>query len=73
MKNLGSQTKTSEESFTNRLQDMEEKISRPEYKIEEMDSLAKENVKSKNTQAQHIKETQDTMRRLNFYMKNIDR
>lgn len=66
MKNLGSQTKTSEESFTNRLQDTEEKISCPEYKIAEMDSLVKENVKSKNTQVQHVKETQDTMRRVNL-------
>lgn len=65
MKNLGSHTKTSEESFTNRLQDTEEKISCPEYKIEEMYSSAKENVQSKNTQAQHIKEIQDTMKRLN--------
>lgn len=33
-----------------------------------MDNSAKGNVKSKNTQAQHIQEIQDTVRRLNLWI-----
>ena len=43
VKNLGYQTKPSEDSLPNRLQDMEERISGVKDKVKEMDILVKEN------------------------------
>ena len=57
MKNLESQTKTSKVKLTNRVQEMEERISGIEDKIEEMDTSVKQNVKYKKFQAQNIQET----------------
>lgn len=47
MRNSGTQTGTSEASLINRIQEMEEWISGSEDKIEEMDSIIKENVNIK--------------------------
>lgn len=47
MKNLGTQTGTSEVSLTNRIQESKERLSGLEDTIEEMDTFIKENVKSK--------------------------
>lgn len=47
MENLGTLTGTTEASLTNRIQDMKERISGNEDTIEEMDTVVKENVKSK--------------------------
>jgi uncharacterized coiled-coil protein SlyX len=48
MENLGKRTKTADTSITNRIQEMEEKISEEEAMIKEVDTFLKENVKSKN-------------------------
>lgn len=45
MKNLRSQTDTSEVSLTNRVKDMGERISGGEEKVEKTDISVKENVK----------------------------
>lgn len=47
MKDLGCQTKGIEVNLTNRLQNMDERISAVEYEVEETDNSVKENVKSK--------------------------
>ena len=49
MKNLGAWKRTLEAVFFNGIQEMEERISGIEDKIEEMDTLVKENVKSKKS------------------------
>ena len=46
MENLGKQTGTTETSITNRIQDIEERISGIEDTIEEIDLFVKENIKS---------------------------
>ena len=43
MENLGKRTGTTETSITNRIQEIEERISGDEDTIEEIDSLVKEN------------------------------
>jgi hypothetical protein len=48
MENPGKRTKTTETGINNRMQEMEERISGIEDKIEEIDTLVKENTKSKN-------------------------
>jgi hypothetical protein len=45
MKILEIQTETLQESLINRIQDMQERIPGTEYKINEMDTTAKENEK----------------------------
>jgi uncharacterized coiled-coil protein SlyX len=47
MENLEKKTETTDESITNRIQEMEERISWIENTIEEIDRSDKENVKSK--------------------------
>ena len=48
MNNLETQAEAPEASLTNRIQEMEEKISGMEDAVEEMDALVKENVRTKN-------------------------
>lgn len=47
IENLGCQIKTSEMSLINKMRDIEERISSPEDKVEEIDSSVKESGKSK--------------------------
>jgi uncharacterized coiled-coil protein SlyX len=54
MKNLGNRTGTTDASITNRIQDMEERISGVEDTIEEIGASVKENVKSKKLLTQNI-------------------
>ena len=54
MKNLGIQTGTTEASFTNRIQEMEERSSSVEDRLEETDTSVKENAKSKKLLTQNI-------------------
>ena len=63
MENLGKWTKTTETSITNRLQEIEERISGVEETIEEIDSLVKENTKSNKFLTQNIQEIWDTMKK----------
>ena len=58
-----------EERLT-RAQDMEERIEGIEDKVEEMNSSAKENVKSKNIKAQNIQEIWDTVKKTNKPVNN---
>ena len=62
-KNLRTKTVTSEANLTNRIEEMEERISDSEDKIEEIGILVKENVKLKKILAQNIKELWDTEKR----------
>jgi len=53
-------------SITNRMQEIEERISGVEDSIEIIDTTVKDNVKQKKLLAQNIQEIQDTMRRSNL-------
>lgn len=72
MKILGIQTRTMEASFSNKIQAMEKRISGIEDMIEEMDILAKENVKSKKL-TQNIQEIWDTIKRPNLRIIGIEK
>lgn len=64
MKDLGCQTKGIEVNLTNRLQNMDERISAVEYEVEETDNSVKENVKSKKKiPIQNMLEMWGTMKR----------
>lgn len=63
MKSLGTQPGIPEASLTNRLEKMEERISGIEDTIEEMDTLVKKKVKSKNLLAENRPEIGDTMKK----------
>ena len=65
MENLGKWTGTTETSITNRIQEIEERISDTEDTIEEIKSLIKENSKSNKFLSQNIQEIWDTMKRPN--------
>jgi cell division protein FtsL len=62
---LGKISGTIDVSISNRIQEMEEKISGAEDYIENMEKTIKENTKFKKILTQNIQEVQDTMRRQN--------
>ena len=76
MKTLGKRTGTTNASISNRIQGMEERTSGVEYDrysllkvdslVNEVDSLVKENTKSKKSLAQNIQKIWDTMKRQNL-------
>ena len=57
MENLGKQTETSETSITNRIQEIEERLSDSEDTIEKINALIKENSKSKNSHHKTFKKS----------------
>uniref|UniRef100_A0ABK0LEB8 Nucleic acid binding protein n=1 Tax=Rattus norvegicus TaxID=10116 RepID=A0ABK0LEB8_RAT len=59
-------------SFTNRIQEMEERISGAEDSIEIIDSTVKDNVKEKKLLVQNIQEIQDSMRRSNLRIIGVE-
>nr|AAY88223.1 nucleic acid binding protein [Rattus norvegicus] len=59
-------------SFTNRIQEMEERISGAEDSIEIINSTVKDNVKWKELLVQNIQEIQDSMRRSNLRIIGIE-
>jgi hypothetical protein len=59
-------------SISNRIQEMEERISGAEDSIENIGTTIKENVKSKKILIQNIQEIQDKMRRPNLRIIGID-
>jgi chromosome segregation ATPase len=67
---LGKKFGTIDASISNRIQDMEERISGAEDSIKNMGTTIKENAKCKKTQ--NIQEIQDTMRRLNLQIIGVD-
>jgi hypothetical protein len=60
---LGKKSVTIDTSISNRIQEMEERISGAEDSIGNMDKTIKENAKRKKILTQNIQEIQDTMRR----------
>ena len=56
MESLGKCTRTADASITNRIQEMEERISGVEDTVEEIDSSVKENNKSNKFLTQNIQE-----------------
>ena len=62
MENLGKRTETSETSITNRIQEIEERISDSEDTIEKLNVLTKENSKSNKFSSQNIQELWDTIK-----------
>ena len=72
MENLGKWTGTTETSITNRIQEIEERISGTEDTIEEIDSFIKENIKSNKLLTQNIQEIWDTMKRPNLRIIGVE-
>jgi uncharacterized coiled-coil DUF342 family protein len=69
---LGKKSGTIDESISNRIQEMKERISGAEDSIVNMGITIKENAKSKKTLTQNIQEIQDTMRRPNLWIIGVD-
>jgi chromosome segregation ATPase len=59
-------------SISNRIQEMEEKISGAEDSKEKISTTIKENAKCKKILTQNIQEIQDTMRRPNLWIMGVD-
>jgi septation ring formation regulator EzrA len=60
---LGKRSGVIDASITNRIQEIEERISGAEDPIENIDTTVKENTKCKKLLTQNIQEIQDTVRR----------
>ena len=72
LKNLGKRSGVINASITNRIQEIEERISGSEDSIENIDTTVKENTKCKRILTQKIQEIQDTMRRPNLRIIGIE-
>jgi chromosome segregation ATPase len=59
-------------NITNKIQEIEDRISGAEDAIENIDATIKENAKGKKILTQNIQEIQDTMRRPNLRIIGID-
>jgi cell division protein FtsL len=68
---LGKKSGTTDVSISNRIQEMEERISGAEDSIENMSTTIKENAKRKRILSQNIQEIQDTMTRPNLWFYNL--
>ena len=69
IENLGKKSGTIYASISNRIQDMEEKISGEEDSIENIGiKKKKENAKCQKNLTQNIQEIQDTMKRINLLL-----
>jgi len=69
---LGKKSGTIDASISNRIQEMEERISGTEDSIEIMGTTIKENTKCKKILSQNIQKIQDTIRRPNLRIIGID-
>jgi predicted ribosome quality control (RQC) complex YloA/Tae2 family protein len=69
---LGKKSGAIDVSISNRIQEMEERISGAEDSIENMDTTIKENAKCKKILTQNIQKIQDTMRTPNLRIIGID-
>jgi uncharacterized coiled-coil protein SlyX len=69
---MGQKSGTIDVNISNRIQEMEERISDEEDSIENMDKTIKESAKCKKILTQSIQEIQDTMRRPNPRFRSID-
>jgi uncharacterized coiled-coil protein SlyX len=63
LENLGTRSGVIDASITNRIQEIEERISGEEDTIENIDTTVKENAKCKKLLTQNIQKIQDTIRR----------
>ena len=72
IENLGKWTGTTETSTTNRIQEIEERISNTKDTIEEINSLIKEQNKSKKFLTQNIEEIWDTVKRPNLRIIGVE-
>jgi prefoldin subunit 5 len=72
IENLGKKPGTIDASITNRIQEIEERISGEEDTTENIDTTVKENEKCKKILTQNIQEIQDTMRRPNLRIIGIE-
>ena len=70
--NLENRIENTDASIINRIQEIEERISGIEGIIEEIDTLVKENAKSKTFMTQNIQEIWDTMKRTNLRIIGIE-
>ena len=72
MENLGKRAETTESSITNRIQEIEERISDSEDTIEKINALVKENGKSNKFSSQNIQEIWDTIKKPNLRIIGIE-
>ena len=63
IENLGKKSGDTDASISNRLQEIEERISAAEDTTQDIDTTVKENTKSKKLLSQNMQEKQDTMKR----------
>jgi len=70
--NLGKRSGVIDAIVTNRIQEIEERISGAEEIIENIDTIVKENSKYKKLLTHNIREIQDTMRRPNLRIIGIE-
>jgi hypothetical protein len=69
---LGKKSRTIDVSISNRIREMEERISGAEESIGNMDTKIKENAKCKKILTQNMQKKQDTMRRPNLLIIGVD-
>ena len=72
LENLGKRWGVIDASITNRIQEIEERISGAEDTIENIDTTVRENAKCKKPLTQNIQEIQYTMRRPNLRIIGIE-
>jgi chromosome segregation ATPase len=72
IKTLGKKIGNIDASISNRIQEMEERISGAEGSIENIGTTKKENTKCKKILTQNIQEIQDTIRRQNLWIIGVD-
>jgi chromosome segregation ATPase len=72
IENLGKKSGVIDTNITNRIQEIEERISGTEDTMENIDTTIKENAKCKKLLTQNIQGTQDTMRRPNLRIVGIE-
>jgi chromosome segregation ATPase len=72
IENLGERSRVIGASITNRIQEIEERISGAEDTIENINTTVKENAKCKTLLTQNIQAIQDTMRRPNLKIIGIE-
>ena len=72
IENIGKKSGTIDACISNRIQEIEEKISGAEDSIENISTTIKENAKCKKILTQNIQEIQDTIRRPNLWIIGVD-
>jgi uncharacterized coiled-coil protein SlyX len=73
IENLGKRSGVIDASITNRIQEIEKRISGVEDYIENINTTIKENAKYKKILTHNIQEIQNTMRKTNLQIVDIDK